>query len=599
MPTTRPTLRSSRGAVTAGHYLAAAAGLRILQQGGNAFDAAAATCICLNLLEPQNNGIGGEAPTLVYSAADARVYALSGQGWSPQAFTIDWCRDNGVDLIPGDGFLPACVPATLDTWAMAVARWGTLSMEQILAPAIDLAEEGFPMYPSLHNHLRNNTQKYTERYPTTGAIYLPNGRAPEIGEPWRNADFGAMLRMMVRAERAARGRSRIAGIEAARDVFYRGEIAERILDFARTTPVVDATGRAHTALLDMADFADWHAHAEDSVSLDYRGLTVHKCGPWTQGPVFLQQLALLAGCDLAAMGHNSAQYLHTIIEASKLAFADREARYGDPAFDEVPLAKLLSSEYADARRALIEHTASREMRPGNLRDGAPAYASDFDVQADNRRGMALDAEGKQAIAYRIKHAHLGDTTHCDVIDRAGNMVSCTPSGGWIGTSPVIPGLGFPLGTRGQMFYLNPQRPNALAGRKRPRATLTPSLVTRHGAPHMVFGTPGGDAQDQWTLQMFLNLVVFDMPMQQAIDEPTVHSVHFPSSFYPREAFPARVEAEDRIDPAVLDELRARGHDIVTVDGWSNGKCMGIARDERGVLHSGASSRGELAYATAY
>ena len=236
------------------------------------------------------------------------------------------------------------------------------------------------------------------------------------------------------------------------------------------------------------------------------------------------------------------------------------------------------------------------MRPGDLRDGAPEYAAAFDVQADNRRGMALSAEGAQAPAYRIKHAHLGDTTHCDVIDRAGNMVACTPSGGWIGTSPVIPDLGFPLGTRGQMFYLNPQRPNALAGRKRPRATLTPTLVTRNGAPHMVFGTPGGDAQDQWTLQMFLNLVEFDMPMQQAIDEPTVHSVHFPSSFYPREAFPARVEAEDRIAAAVLDELRARGHEVAAVDGWSNGKCMGIARDEVGVLHGGASSRGELAYA---
>jgi gamma-glutamyltranspeptidase/glutathione hydrolase len=599
MTTTRPTLLSRRGIVTAGHYLATSAGLHILQQGGNAFDAGAAMCICLNLLEPQNNGIGGEAPTLIYSAVERRTYALCGQGWSPRTFTIDWCRANGVDLIPGDGFLPACVPATLDTWALAVARWGTLSMEQILAPAIELAEDGFPIYPSLHRHLQNYARKYTELYPTTGAIYLPNGRVPAIGEMWRNPDFGAMLRMMVRAERAARGRSRIAGIEAARDVFYRGEIADRILDFARNTPVVDATGRAHTALLDADDFAEWHAHAEDSVSRDYRGLTVHKCGPWTQGPVFLQQLALLEGFDLRAMGHNSAEYLHTIIEASKLAFADREARYGDPAFDEVPLARLLSAEYAAARRAQIEPGASREMRPGDLRDGAPEYAATFDVQADNRRGMALSAEGAQAPAYRIKHAHLGDTTHCDAVDRAGNMVACTPSGGWIGTSPVIPGLGFPLGTRGQMFYLNPQRPNALAGRKRPRATLTPTIVTHNGAPHMAFGTPGGDAQDQWTLQMFLNLVEFNMPIQQAIDEPTVHSVHFPSSFYPREAFPARVEAEDRIPAAVLEELRARSHDVVAVDGWSNGKCMGIVRDAAGVLHGGASSRGELAYASVF
>jgi gamma-glutamyltranspeptidase / glutathione hydrolase len=597
--TTRPTLRGTHGVLTSGHYLATAAGFRIAQQGGNAIDAAAAMCICLNLLEPQNNGIGGEAPTLVYSAADKKAYALSGQGWSPAAFTIEWCRANDIDLIPGDGYLPACVPATLDTWAMAVARWGTLGFGQILAPAIELAEEGFPMYRGLHNHLRNNFKKYTELYPSTGEIYLRGGHVPEVGEVWRNPDFGATLRLMVRAEEAHKGKSRVAGIEAARDVFYKGDIAARIVDFTRTTPVLDASGKAHTGLLTIEDFAEWHAHAEETASVTYRGLQVHKCGPWTQGPVFLQQLTLLEAFDLRAMGHNSAEYLHTLIEVIKLAFADREAYYGDPNFDAVPLDLLLSAEYAGQRREYIDDVASREMLPGDLGAGAPAYATTFDVQADNRAALNMLGAGDKTPAYTIKHAHLGDTTHCDAIDRAGNMVSCTPSGGWIGTSPVIRGLGFSLGTRGQMFYLNPDRPNALAPHKRPRATLTPSLVTRNGAPHMVFGTPGGDAQDQLTMQQFLNMVEFGMNPQEALDAPTVHSVHFPSSFYPRAAYPARIEAEDRIPAAVLDALRARGHDVSVVDGWSNGKCMGIVRDDAGVMHGGVSPRGEIGYGLAW
>ncbi len=597
--TTRPVVRGTRGVVTAGHYLAATAGFRIMEQGGNAFDAAAATCICLNLLEPQNNGIGGEAPTLIYSAAEKKAYALSGQGWSPAAFTIEWCQANEVDLIPGDGYLPACVPATLDTWAMAVARWGTMSLSQVLAPAIELAENGFPMYAGLSAHLHNNAKKYTELYPSTGEIYLPNGRAPLAGEIWRNPDFGAMLRTICRAEVEAKHKSRVAGIEAGRNAFYEGEIAARIVDFIRTNPVRDASGQAHTGLLSTADFAGWHAQAEATASVNYRGLDVHKCGPWTQGPVFLQQLTLLEGYDLRAMGHNSPKYLHIVIEAAKLAFADREAYYGDPDFDSVPLDVLLSKEYAAERRGLIGERASAEMRPGDLGAGAPAYASDFDVQADNRRGLALAGAGDKTRAYKIKHAHLGDTTHCDTIDRAGNMVACTPSGGWIGTSPVIRGLGFSLGTRGQMFYLNPERPNALAPHKRPRATLTPSLVTRNGEPHMVFGTPGGDAQDQWTLQQFLNMVDFGMNVQEAIDAPSVHSIHFPSSFYPREAFPAQVEAEGRVPKETLDALRARGHDVREIGEWSNGKCMGIVRDEAGVLHGGASPRNEIAYAVGW
>jgi gamma-glutamyltranspeptidase/glutathione hydrolase len=596
--TTRPVVRGRNYAVTSGHYLATTAGIRMLEMGGNAIDAAAATCFAINLLEPQNNGIGGEVPTLVYIASEKKVYSLSGMGWSPQVFTIDWCREQGIDLIPGDGYLPACVPSVVDTWALAVARWGKLSFSQILGPTIELAANGYPLYDGLHRSLVMNRAKFTELYPTTGAAYLPNGRVPEAGAVVRNPDYAAMLQWLCDAENAAKGKGRVAGIEAARDVFYKGEIAHRIVEFITTHPIKDASGKAHAGLLSLSDMAEWHASIAEPVSVNYRGLDVFKCGPWTQGPTFLQQLTLLEGFDLARMRHNSADYLHVLIECAKLAFADREAYYGDPDFDNVPIDQLLSKEYAGHRREEIDDSASEAMRPGSINGVLPEWATTFDVAADNRAAMAMIGSGGER-AYRIKHGHLGDTTHLDAIDREGNMVAATPSGGWWGTSPVITGLGFPLGTRGQMFYLNPNRPNALAPHKRPRATLTPTLVLKDGAPYMVFGTPGGDAQDQWTLQFFLNVVDFDMNWQEALDAPSVHSTHFPSSFYPRDAYPKAVEAESRIPDDVVAALRQRGHIVNVGEAWTHGKCMGIRINAHGTLEAGVSPRGEIGYAMAW
>ncbi|MBN1814084.1 MAG: gamma-glutamyltransferase family protein [Anaerolineae bacterium] len=579
--TTRPVVMGTRGVVTSGHYLASAAGFRIMEQGGNAVDAAAAMCFCLNLLEPHLNGIGGEAPTLIYSAKEKKAFAICGLGWSPQAFTIEWCHEHDIDLIPGDGYLPACVPAVVDTWALAVARFGTLSFSQILQPAIELAENGFPVYERLHDDIAKNVDRFTEQYPTTGAIYCPGGRAPQVGDVLRNPDLANALKLMCRAEAGAKHKGRVAGLEAARDVFYKGEIAERIIEFITANPVEDASGTAHAGLLSYEDMAEWHATVEEPVSLNYRGMDVHKCSSWTQGPVFLQQLAILEGFDLQALGHNSADYLHTWIECAKLAFADREAYYGDPTFDDVPFDVLLSEDYAAQRRALIGAEASRELRPGDVGHGKPDYVT-FDVRENNCQAM---------------ETHIGDTTHLDAVDREGNMIAATPSGGWIPSSPVIQDLGFPLGTRGQMFYLNPKRPNALAPRKRPRATLTPSLVTKDDEPWMVFGTPGGDCQDQWTLQFFLNHVDFGMDIQEALDAPTVHSEHFPGSFYPREAHPTRMVAENRIPQDVIAELERRGHEVMVADGWANGKCMGIRYDgERGIILGGVSPRGKIGYA---
>lgn len=520
---------------------------------------------------------------LIYSAKEKKVFAISGMGWSPRAFTIEWCQKNGIDLIPGDGYLPACVPAMVDTWAVAVARFGKMSFAQILQPAIELAENGFPVFDELHEYLSEHVEKFTDHYPTTGQVYLPNGRVPEVGEILCNPDFAQTLKLMGQAESEAQRKGRLAGIEAARNVFYQGQIAERLINFINTHPVEDASGAAHTALLAYEDLAEWHAAVETPVTLNYRGLDVHKCSSWTQGPVFLQQLAILQGFDLKAMGHNSADYLHTWLECAKLAFADREAYYGDPNFDDVPFDVLLSQKYAVERRNLIGAEASRDLRPGDVGRGVPDYVT-FDIAENNRRALGMAGR---------RH----DTTHLDAIDREGNMVAATPSGGWIGTSPVIEGLGFPLGTRGEMFYLNPHRPNALAPRKRPRATLTPSLVTREGEPYMVFGTPGGDAQDQWTLQFFLNYVDFGMNLQAALDAPTVYSEHFPSSFYPREAYPGRVGVENRIPREVITELERRGHEVVVDEGWVHGKVMGIRLDqERGVIFGGVSPRYIIGYA---
>ena len=595
--TTRPVVMGTRGVVTAGHYLAAAAGFRIMEQGGNAIDAAAAMCVCLNLLEPQSCGIGGEVPTLVYSAKDKKTYAISGMGWAPQEFSIDWCRDNGIDLIPGDGYLPITVPAVVDTWALALSRFGTMSYSQVLQPAIHLAEDGFPVYQKLHDSLASSRSKYMDLYPTTGEVYFPGGRVPEVGEILRTPDFAEMLKTMCRAEEAAAGKGRVAGIEAARDAFYKGPIAERIVAFIHDNAVEDASGVAHTGLLSYADMADWCAELEEPVTYNYRGLDVSKCPSWTQGPVFLQQLAILQGYDLRGFGHNSADYLHTLTESAKLAFADREAYYGDPKFDDVPMDVLLSESYSAGRRELIGQRASVDMRPGDVGNGVPEYAT-IPVAEDNR--IALGIGPREVRDLGLGHAHMGDTTHLDAVDSEGNMVAATPSGGWIGTSPVVKGLGFPMGTRGQMFYLNPARPNALAPRKRPRATLTPSLATRGGEPFMVFGTPGGDGQDQWTLQFLLNYVDFGMDLQEALDAPTVHSVHFPSSFYPRESFPGRLVAESRIPREVITALEDRGHEVMLKDPWSNGKVLGIRFDpDRGVISGAASPKGNIGYTIAW
>jgi len=575
----RPIVTGTRGVVTSGHYLATAAGFRIMEQGGNAIDAAAAMSFCLNLLEPHQNGFGGEVPVILYSASEKKVHVISGQGWNAKAFTIDWCREHGIDMIPGDGFLPACVPATVDTWALALDRFGTKTFTEILAPAIELAENGFPVYEDLHNYLVLQESRIKELYPSTSDIFYPGGQIPKIGDIIKNPDFANTLKLICDAEQRASGQGRSASIKAGRDVFYKGEITEKIIDFIAKNPVMDASGKSHAGLLTFDDFAEWQAEVEEPVSIKYRGVDVHKCPPWSQGPVFLQQLALLEGFDLKSLGHNSSEYLHTVIECAKLAFADRETYYGDPKFDKVPLDVLLSKKYNDKRRDRITGVASMDLIPGDVGGDFPAYIIS-DVLNDNRHALGMFAAESKTVK-EFDH----DTTHLDAVDSEGNIVAATVSGGWIHSSPVIPGLGFALGTRGQMFFLNPDRPNALAGHKRPRTTLTPTLVTKNGEPWMAFGVRGGDSQDQWTLHFFLNFIDFGMDLQEAMDAPHMNIEHMPNSFYPRECFPGKVNMDTRFPPEIIRDLESRGHKVTPMDYRLRLMCM--MRDLNGPTLSGA------------
>ncbi len=576
---TRPVIRGRHLVVACGHYLAALAGMRMRDRGGNAVDAGVAMGFSQAVLEFQSYGFGGEAPILIYSAARQELVAINGNTRAPAAATIASFRSRGIRLIPGDGFLPAGVCAAPDALITALDRYGTLTLAEVVAPAIELAANGFPVYEGMRGRIAATASRLRE-WPTSAALLLPAGRVPDVGETWRNPDLARTFERLVEAERNARAQGRSGALRAARDRFYKGDIAREIVAFQRETIVRDANGMESRGLLTEEDFAVFETRVERPVTLNYRGYDVYKCGPWSQGPVFLQQLALLEGFDLASLGAGTPDHLHLVIEASKLAFADRERYYGDPEFVTVPLAGLLSKAYAEERRALIDpHRASLELRPGN-----PYPYQDEEDEPDRTPLRARAGDG--------------GTTGTRAVDAEGNMFSATPSGGWFYSSPVIPGLGFCLGTRCQTFWLDPpDHPNALRPRKRPRTTLTPTLVMKDGRPRMVFGTPGVDNQDQWTLQFFLNVVDFGMDLQDAIDAPAFHSIHFPASFFPKEARPGEVVVEARVPASVVEALRSRGHTVTVVPGWSLNFTTAVAFDpDRGLIEGAASSRGERNYA---
>jgi gamma-glutamyltranspeptidase / glutathione hydrolase len=605
--TTRPQLAGTFGMVASTHWLASAAGMAVLEKGGNAFDAAVATGLVLQVVEPHLNGPGGEVPVIGFDAAAGGVFVLDGQGPAPAAATLDAFGALGLDLVPGTGLLPACVPAAFGTWMLLLERYGRLRLRDVMGYAIGYAGNGYPMLGSASAAVTSVAETFREHWPSSADVYLRGGAAPAPGGRFANPDLAAAYaRLLDEAEAASADRS--AQIEAARRVFYEGFVAAAIAEFLAGAEVMDVTGRRHRGLLTGGDLAAWRASAEAPVTLDYHGLTVCKTGPWGQGPVFLQQLALLDGFDLEAMGPGSADFIHTVIECAKLAFADREAWYGDPRYSDVPLAGLLSPEYAARRRGLVGARASAELIPGAPGGAAPRlpafavdgfarYARAAAASADGGHrghgtGEPLASSGANPMAPELGP---GDTCHLDVADSFGNLVSATPSGGWLQSSPVIPGLGFCLGTRGQMFTLTPGLASSLAPGRRPRTTLSPSLALRDGQPYLAFGTPGGDQQDQWTLGFFLNHVLFGMNLQQAIDAPAFHTDHFPSSFYPRGSMPRSLAAEARLGEPVLADLRRRGHEVTVMPPWSLGRISAVAKD-RGFLYAAANPRGMQGYA---
>jgi gamma-glutamyltranspeptidase/glutathione hydrolase len=570
--TTRPELRGTFGMVASTHWLASAAGMSVLERGGNAFDAAVAAGFTLQVVEPHLNGPGGDLPVILYSARNDAVRVVCAQGTAPAAATVEHFRTLGLDLIPGTGHLPAVVPGAFDGWLLMLREFGTWRLADVLEFAIGYAENGYPLVPRISAAIAQMEAMFRDEWTTSAAIYLRDG-VPRQGRLFHNADLAATYRRIVEE---SRGGTRERELERARVLWYEGFVAEAIDRFARTE-VMDSSGSRHAGLLTADDMAAWHATLEPPQSLDYRGHTVFKTGPWGQGPAFLQQLALLEGFDLAQMRSDSADFVHTVVECAKLAFADREAWYGDPDFVDVPIDLLLSKEYASERRTLIDDTASTELRPGGEGPRLPPPT----------RGVVAAGVGEPTRA--------ADTCHVDVVDREGNLVSATPSGGWLHSAPVVPGLGFPLGTRAQTFWLEEGLANSLAPRKRPRTTLSPSLAFRNGDPYCAFGTPGGDMQDQWSLLFFLHHVDFGLDLQESIDAPSFHTNHFPSSFYPRDAHPRQVEIEGRFPQATIAELRERGHDVVVTDGWLLGRVSAAARED-GLLKAAANPRGMQGYA---
>jgi gamma-glutamyltranspeptidase/glutathione hydrolase len=555
--TTRPELRGTFGMVVSTHWLASAAGMAVLERGGNAFDAAVTTGFTLQVVEPHLNGPGGDLPVVFWSAERREPLVVCAQGTTPAAATIDRYRELGHELVPGTGLLAACVPGAFDGWMLLLRDFGTLGPEDVLEYAIGYAEDGYPVLPGMTATIEH-VEPLLRGWPGSAELYLP---APRPGTLFRNRALAATYRRILEEVGTGDRRDRI---DAARHAFYRGFVAKAI------NRLCEREG----GLLADTDLAGWEATLEPPVTYDYHGYTVCKTGPWGQGPVFLQQLALLAGFDLPGIELGSAEYVHTVVECSKLAFADREAFYGDPAFVDVPLETLLSTDYNDERRGLIGDEVSEELRPG---------------------GGRLPTTVEAATTVGAGEPTRGDTVHLDVADRFGNFVSATPSGGWLQSSPVIPELGWPLGTRAQMFWLEEGLPASLAPGKRPRTTLSPTIALRDAKPYLAFGTPGGDQQDQWSLHVFLNHVHGGLDLQAAIEAPDFHTDHFPSSFFPRQAEFRSLALEGRFGEDVIADLRARGHAVQVTDDWSLGRVSAVGRDN-GMLKAGANPRGMQGYA---
>jgi gamma-glutamyltranspeptidase/glutathione hydrolase len=574
--------------VASTHWLASSAGMAVLERGGNAFDAAAAAGFVLQVVEPHLNGPGGDLPVLLYDAAHKRVRVICGQGPAPALATLDAFGRLDLDMVPGTGLLAPCVPGAFGGWLLLLQEFGTWRLGDVLEFAIGYAQRGYPLVPRISETIAGVSDLFRSGWPESARVYLPGGRVPEAGTIFRNPDLASTYQRIA-GEAEAAGGGREGEIEAARRAWYEGFVAGAIDRFFSTAELPDVTGRRHPGLLRGDDMARWRATLEEPKSLDYGRWRVFKAGPWSQGPVFLQELSLLSGFDLSALDPAGPDFIHLVVECAKLALADREAWYGDPVFTEDLVGELLDPGYAAGRRSLVADKASWEMRPGSPGGRTP--------RLQTPGTPPLEGEGQGEPTLTVRGASRGDTCHVDVADRWGNLVSATPSGGWLQSSPVVPGLGFCMGTRAQQFTLEPGLPNTLMPGKRPRTTLTPSLAFKDGEPHLAFGTPGGDQQDQWSLTFFVRLAATGWDLQRVIDLPMFHTAAFYNSFHPHHWHPGRVLIEERVGSAVIAELERRGHEVLVQPRWSVGRISAVANDRpAGLLRAAANPRGMQGYA---
>ena len=589
--TTRPELLGTFGVAASTHWIATAVGMRILEAGGNAFDAAVAMGFTLNVVEPHLNGPLGDLPALIWPAGDAAPLMICAQGTAPSGATIAHYRAEGLNLIPGSGLLATVIPGAFDGWMLMLRDHGSLPLRTVLEPAIHYARHGHPVLPRVSATIAGLADFFRDEWPTSFATWLPGGAAPAAESLFCNPDLADTWERLLSEAEARQGRE--AQIEAARAAFYKGFVAEAIDRWMRDACVMDAAGARRKGVLTGQDMAGWQAGVESTVSVDYHGWTVYKGGFWSQGPSLLQSLRLLEGTGIAGMDPAGADFVHTVTEAMKMSFADREAYYGDPAFSDIPADTLLSRDYARGRSPLIGARAALDQRPGQIA-GYEAWARAAIARAAAETGEGGVGAGEPTMAHLTEKR--GDTVHIDVIDRWGNMVSATPSGGWLQSSPVVPGLGMPLNSRAQMFWLEEWLPTSLAPGRRPRTTLSPSMAARPGGARLAFGTPGGDQQDQWQLIFFLRLVHTGANLQAAIDAPLFHTAHFQGSFYPRAVQPGHLMVEPALGEAAIADLRARGHRVEVAEPWTVGRLTATQRDAGGLMRAAATPRLMQAYA---
>lgn len=590
--TTRPTLQGSFGMSASTHWLATASAQAVLERGGNAFDAAVAGAFVLHVVEPHLNGPGGDM-TGVFATAEnpSQPVVLMGQGPAPAAATREHYLAEGLELVPGAGALAAAVPAAVDAWLLLLRDHGTWELGDVLAFAIGYARNGHPIVGRVGATINAVKDLFAEHWPTSAALWMPEGRIPAEGEILKNEAYASVLDRLVEA--ASDAPSREERIDAARREWREGFVAQAAVEFIKT-PHRHSSGQDHAGVITLEDFAGFQAGYEEATTLEFRGYTIAKTGPWGQGPALLQTLAILDGFDDDRLDPSTALGAHTILEAQKLAIADREAYYGDAA---VPMDYLLSEEYAAERRALITDQASAEFRPGNVPGHTPftpPLRTEYTPPA--LAGEAVFAGVGEPTVSRSGETR-GDTCHIDVVDQWGNMVSATPSGGWLQSSPTVPELGFCLGSRLQMTWLEEGAPSSLEPGKRPRTTLTPTLILKDGKPVVALGSPGGDQQDQWQLLYVLRTIVGGYAPQQAIDAPSLHTTSIPGSFFPRTWEPGGAVVEDRLGEDVITDLELRGHQVTRAGDWALGRLSSVGSDpETGLLTAAANPRGAQGYA---